>query len=33
LVPARALGCKVLYSEDMNHGQVVDGVTITNPFR
>lgn len=30
---ARAIGCEVLYSEDMNHGQVVDGETITKPFR
>ena len=30
---ARALGCRELYSEDMNHGQVVEGVTIANPFR
>ncbi len=30
---ARALGCNVLYSEDMNHGQIIGGVTITNPFR
>jgi predicted nucleic acid-binding protein len=27
---ARALGCRVLYSEDMSHGQVVKGVTIIN---
>ncbi|MEW5786577.1 MAG: PIN domain-containing protein [Pseudomonadota bacterium] len=25
-------GCKILYSEDMRHGQVVDGMTIENPF-
>lgn len=24
--------CKVLYSEDMNDGQVVNGVQIKNPF-
>ena len=30
---ARALDCRVLYSEDMNHGQVVAGVRIINPFR
>jgi len=30
---AQALGCAVLYSEDMHHGQVIGGVTITNPFR
>ncbi len=30
---ARALGCDVLFSEDMNHGQVIGGVKISNPFR
>jgi predicted nucleic acid-binding protein len=25
-------GCGILYSEDMQHGQTVDGVTIRNPF-
>ena len=24
--------CTILYSEDMNDGQVIDGVTIKNPF-
>jgi predicted nucleic acid-binding protein len=24
--------CRVLYSEDMQHGQRIDGVTIRNPF-
>ena len=24
--------CTILYSEDMNDGQVIDGVTIRNPF-
>lgn len=35
LIVAAALeaGCKTLYSEDLNHGQQIDGVTITNPFR
>ena len=33
IAAARALGCRVLYSEDMSHGQEVEGVTITNPFR
>lgn len=33
IAAARALGCRVLYSEDMRHGQEVEGVTITNPFR
>ncbi|MBV8089836.1 MAG: PIN domain-containing protein [Alphaproteobacteria bacterium] len=30
---ARALGCRELYSEDMNHGREIEGVVIVNPFR
>lgn len=30
---AGAAGCGRLLSEDLNHGQTVDGVTIENPFR
>lgn len=26
-------GCETLYSEDLQHGQVFDGLTVTNPFR
>lgn len=26
-------GCKTLYSEDFQHGQTFDGLTIVNPFR
>ena len=35
LIVAAALdaGCKTLYSEDLQHGQRVEGVTIINPFR
>lgn len=35
LIIAAALdaGCKTLYSEDLQHGQRVEGVTIVNPFR
>jgi predicted nucleic acid-binding protein len=29
---ALSAGCGILYSEDMQHGQVLDGITITNPF-
>lgn len=29
---ALAAGCKTLYSENMQHGQVVDGLRIENPF-
>jgi predicted nucleic acid-binding protein len=30
---ARALGCRILYSEDMSDGQQIEGVRIVNPFR
>ena len=35
LIIAAALdaGCKTLYTEDLQHGQQVGGVTIINPFR
>jgi predicted nucleic acid-binding protein len=33
LAAARALGCRELLSEDMSHGQEVEGVRIVNPFR
>ena len=29
---AKQSGCRVLLTEDMQHGQVVDGVKIVNPF-
>lgn len=29
---AVALGCRTLWTEDLNDGQVVEGVRITNPF-
>ena len=29
---ARAAGCTELFTEDLSHGQVVDGVRIINPF-
>ncbi len=29
---AELAGCDVLYTEDMNHGQRIGGVTIRNPF-
>lgn len=29
---AKAQNCDLLYSEDLNHGQVIDGVRIENPF-
>lgn len=30
---AQELGCELLYSEDLSHGQSVYGVKIVNPFR
>ena len=32
LAAAQLAGCDTLWSEDLQHGQVVDGVTIRNPF-
>lgn len=34
LIVAAAIeaGCGTLYSEDMQHGRTIDGVTIVNPF-
>ncbi len=32
LTSAERLGCEVLYSEDLNAGQVVAGVQVQNPF-
>lgn len=34
LIIAAALeaGCKTLYTEDLKHGQRIEGVTVTNPF-
>ncbi|MGH9874609.1 MAG: PIN domain-containing protein [Pyrinomonadaceae bacterium] len=29
---AQRLGCEILYSEDLNHGQDYDGVVVVNPF-
>ena len=33
IAAARAVGCRVLYTEDLTHDQVVEGVRIVNPFR
>jgi predicted nucleic acid-binding protein len=27
------IGCGVIYSEDLNHGQIYDGARVENPFR
>jgi predicted nucleic acid-binding protein len=32
LTSARSLGCRILYSEDLNAGQSYDGVVAVNPF-
>lgn len=29
---AKGSGCRVLLTEDMQHGQVIDGIRIVNPF-
>src|ERR1035438_10538969 len=29
---ARTLGCDRIYTEDLNHGQVVEGLAIVDPF-
>lgn len=33
LAAARELGCRTLYTEDLNHGQDYDGVQVINPFQ
>lgn len=32
LVAAKRLGCSTVYSEDLNDGQLYDGVQVVNPF-
>lgn len=32
LAAAKAAACSILYSEDFNHGQILSGVQIINPF-
>ncbi len=32
IASARESSCQIVYSEDMNHGQNYDGVTVINPF-
>jgi predicted nucleic acid-binding protein len=32
LASAKQMGCRMVYSEDMNAGQDYDGVTVINPF-
>ena len=33
IAAATEAGCKTLYSEDLQQGPRIEGVTITNPFR
>jgi predicted nucleic acid-binding protein len=33
LAAAKQLGCRVVFSEDLNDGQDHDGVTVVNPFK
>ena len=33
IAAAKAEDCEIVYSEDLNDGQVVDGVKIVNPFK
>ncbi len=32
IASASELGCRELYTEDMTHGQIIDGVALINPF-
>ncbi len=32
VVTARKLNCDILYTEDLNHGQLINGVRIHNPY-
>jgi predicted nucleic acid-binding protein len=32
IAAAGLAGCRTLYSEDMQHGQTIDGLTIRNPY-
>lgn len=33
IVSAERAKCKVIYTEDLNHGQIIRGVQIMNPFK
>lgn len=33
VITARLAGCTTLYTEDLNHGQTIHGVLISNPFK
>lgn len=32
LAAAQLSGCKIVFSEDLHHGQKIEGLTIVNPF-
>ena len=32
LQSARRMGCRILWTEDLSHGQTYEGVTVRNPF-
>jgi hypothetical protein len=32
IAAAKRMGCRTVFSEDLNHGQQYDGVTVINPF-
>lgn len=32
IVAAARAGCKIMYSEDLTHGQIIQGIRILNPF-
>lgn len=32
IAAALEAGCKIIYTEDLQHGQVIDGLRIENPF-
>jgi predicted nucleic acid-binding protein len=29
---AKKMGCRIIFSEDLNNGQTFDGLTVVNPF-
>lgn len=33
LAAAKQMGCRAVYSEDLNDGQDYDGMTVVNPFK
>ena len=33
IAAAYSAGCSTIYTEDFNHGQIIEGMTICNPFK